>query len=71
MKIIPSTRRSRSICTYSASATVEPRMLQRIVASPAFVACVSIAWASAGKIGLASSGTSSPIAPVLTAPGGT
>ena len=39
-------------------------VLQRIVASPAAVARRSISCASAGKIGLPSSGTSRPIAPV-------
>ena len=47
-------------------------VLQRIDASPLGAARVSIAWASAGKIGFASSGTRIPISPVsVRAPGGT
>ena len=47
-------------------------VLQRIVARPASAARSSIASASAAKIGLPNSGTSSPIAPVGSArPGGT
>ena len=50
----------------------EPRVLQRMAAYPAFVACVSSACASAAKTGLPNSGTSRPIAPESgVRPGGT
>ena len=67
-KMMPETPRSSSISTYSSSVAPDGDCVHSTGVKPRCDSADSITWANAGKIGLISSGITSPIRPADRAP---
>ena len=65
---MPLTWRSSSISTYSSSVTPPGVWVHSTGVYPGWASADSMIWAKAGKIGLSSSGTTSPTRPALRLP---